>query len=214
MPLIPLHEPADAVADMVRRRVPLPSGTDPAPDGTRPVLPPGRPLQEVLAGRVSVRRFTDEPVARAELAAVLARARVAQRDQWPSAVHGDPGLRLLVAARHVSGLAAGLYDWPAADEPRPLGHRPPPETLTETYTRAPALVLVCGSVTRAAGAAAGGLLVRAGGLGYAVWLAARTHGLECSAYGAAWAPARRALATTAGTTRHLFTVAIGHPAPR
>lgn len=214
MPLIPLHEPADAVADMVRRRVPLTAAASPGPDGPRPGLPPGRPLEEVLAGRTSVRDFTDEPVRRAELDTVLARARAAQRDQWPSAVHGDPGLRLVVAALRVSGLAAGLYEWPAAGVPRPLGHRPPPDSLTGTYTRAPALVLVCGPVPRAGGAAAGGLLVRAGALGYAVWLAARTHGLECSAFGAAWAPARRAAAQADEDTRHLFTVALGHPVRR
>jgi hypothetical protein len=208
VPLIPRHEPADAVADMVRRRVPLPAAAT-GPEAPRPTLPPGRPLEEVLAGRTSVRDFTDEPVERAELAAVLARARAAQRDQWPAAVHGDPGLHLAVAARRVPGLAPGLYDWPADGTPRPFNPVPAPrDTLADTYTPAPVLVLVCGSVTRVGGAAAGGLLVRAGALGHAVWLAARTHGLECSVFGAAWAPARRAFPGS----RHLFTVALGHPA--
>lgn len=211
MPLIPLSEPAGAVADMVRRRVPLRPPTVPGPDRPRPALPPGRPLEEVLAGRTSVRHFTDEPVARAELDTVLTRARAAQRDQWPSTVHGDPGLRLVVAALHVRGLTPGLYDWPEAGAPASLGPLPPTDGPADTYTRAPALVLVCGPVT---GGAAGGLLVRAGALGYAVWLAARTHGLECSVFGAAWAPARRAAAAPGEGTRHLFTVALGHPARR
>ncbi|MET9428909.1 MULTISPECIES: nitroreductase family protein [unclassified Streptomyces] len=211
MPLIPLDEAATATAERVRRRAPFPAAAPDRRDSAVGTLTPGaRSLDEVLEGRKSVREFTDVPVARSTLLAVLDRAAAAQRRQWPADRYGDPVLQLIVAARHVEGLSKDLYAWSADGKLRPLGVPCDENALAGDYTDAPAYVFVCGSVRRVGPDALAGQMFRAGSAGYAVWLAARTHGLECSAFGAAHAPVRSAAAAVQAGARHLFTVAIGH----
>lgn len=214
MPLIPLTEPAAAMAELVRRRAPLPAaGASQTYPDVPPPVPGTVPLEEVLAGRRSVRTFTTEPLRLEELRAVLDRAAAAQQDQWPPGRYGDPGLRLLLAVRRADGLDRGLYDRSTQGTLHALGR---PDWLDEPahdYADAPVLALICGSALRVAPHAIGALLLRAGSLGYAIWLSARTYGLECSVFGAGHAPTRRAASRIRPGDRHLFTVALGHPAP-
>ncbi|GAA3849154.1 nitroreductase family protein [Streptomyces sedi] len=210
MPLIPASQAAEALTEAVRRRDPV--GPRPAGGGEENAPAPAAGwavgLAEVLAGRRSVRAFGPSPLEPGPLWEALAVAAADQRRQWPAARHGDAGLRLLVAARRVTGVAEGLYE--GAPDGAPLAEAP--DGLAEDYADAPALVFVCGGGTANAPRATPELLVRAGALGYAVWLAARTRGLECSVYGAAHAGVRRVAARARPGARHLFTVAVGHRA--
>ena len=80
--------------------------------------------------------------------------------------------------------------------------------LHESYAPAPALLLVCDTISDGPAAYQHALL-SAGALGYSAWLAARHRGLNGRLF-----PDASALATTlARTERHLFTVALGRPAP-
>lgn len=213
MPLIPVADAAEALAESVRRRTPLGPRRPGGDAGPTSVADTGRlrTLEDVLGGRRSVRAFEERPLERQRLLSVLERANATQRRQWPHACHSEAGLRLLIAARRINGLPEGLYDAP----PDRIPTTPPlavlPDGLAQDYVDAPALVLVCGDSTANAHVAAGDLLVRAGSLGYAVWLAARTHGLECSVFGAANAAVRVAAARFRPGIRHLFTVAVGYP---
>lgn len=216
MPLVPAHEPCDAVADLLRVRSPFP-GASPsdrdvaAMSGTEPSRP-AKPAAEILAGRRSVRSFADQPLHTDHLADVLRRAEQQQRAQWPVEAHGSPSMTMLVAARTLTGLEPGLYRRdPAAscltalDATVPVGLT---DGLHAAYTTAPALVLICGPVRSMPGAVYGNLLVRAGALGYAIWLAALTTGLCCSVYGGT----SESISRLSGRARaHLFTLAIGHP---
>ncbi|MCF2125861.1 hypothetical protein L1I79_05345 [Strepomyces sp. STD 3.1] len=83
--------------------------------------------------------------------------------------------------------------------------------LVADYVDAPVLVLLCAPTQHVASKAIGDLLVRAGSLGYALWLAARTHGLEATVFGGAHTPLRLVPGMAEGHGRHLFTVALGYP---
>ncbi|MET7672590.1 nitroreductase family protein [Micromonospora luteifusca] len=213
MPLIPLDEPAAALAALVRGRAPLPGVEERRPHtGAASPVTDGAPLETVLEGRRSVREFTAEPVSAATLLAVLDRAAQAQRDQWPVHRYGDPGLRLLLAVRSAEGLGRGLFTSAPDGTLRALGVPHWLDQLADDYAAAPVFALVCGSPSRVGPGAAGGLLVRVGSLGYAIWLAARTHGLECSVFGAGHYLVRQEACRLQPGARHLFTVALGHPA--
>ncbi|WFF02776.1 hypothetical protein [Micromonospora sp. WMMD964] len=215
MPLIPADVPAEALADLVRRRAPFPRVIERyAPDdGAAEPVTDGVPLAAVLEGRRSVREFTETPVAEVTLRAVLRRATRAQRDQWPVDRHPDPGLRLLLAVRRADGPGRGLFTPTPAGDLLPLGVPDWLDDLADVYADAPVFALVCGDPAGMGREAAGGLLVRIGALGYAIWLAARTHGLECAVFGAGHYLVRREAAGLRPGARHLFTVALGHPAP-
>ncbi|MFI6344455.1 nitroreductase family protein [Streptomyces sp. NPDC050560] len=217
MPLIPPAEPVAALAGFVSRRAPLPPAapTPPGAEAARAAgghAPPVRGLDAVLRGRRSVRDFGADPVGAVLLHTVLGLAHDADLAQWPPTAQGDPGLWLLLAVRAAPPLAPGAYRWEPGTGPRPLGRPLPLGELASAYADAPVLALVCGSPTRVGPEAVGGLLVRAGALGHAIWLAARTHGLDCSVYGGASAEARGAASRAVPGARHLFTVALGHPA--
>lgn len=218
MPLLPLDEPSATLARLARHR----SAPRPVPAAAAPPVRPSEvPPPAVLAGRRSVRAFADRALVDTDLARVLTAADQAQRVQWPPDRHGDPGLLLLVAAYRVDGLRSGLHAWRPAGGPGAgpsdgaLEHLTGPgwlRQLPDRYAPAPALVLVGGPVRRAGAEGYHALLVRAGALGYAVWLAARARGLECSVFGSASPEVSTALpADPAAGTAHLFTVAVGHP---
>ncbi|WP_336208731.1 nitroreductase family protein [Nonomuraea sp. LPB2021202275-12-8] len=204
MPLLALDAPSSAVTTMSRHRRP-PRGT---PSGAQVEGLTTEYPKSVLAGRRSVRRFGDRTVPVEELTDVLGTAEGAQRRQWPAGRHGDPGLTLMAAAYRVDGLPGALHVWcreTAAFDPG--GNPEWLRRLPAWFAAAPALVLVCGSINRADRIAYGQLLVQAGALGYEIWLAARSRGLECSVYGNAIHEASGALAPGG---RHLFTVALGY----
>ncbi|WP_024874353.1 nitroreductase family protein [Saccharomonospora piscinae] len=213
MPLIDAAELGHSVSELFQRRQPLPRAAEPE-DG---YPPPGShegglALEEVLAERRSVRDFGAAPVALTDLLSLLRLAESAQRKQWPAEVHGDPGLAVLVAAEHVEDLDAAIYHRDGALSLRRLEAPPWQDELVDTCPGAAAVALICGSVRQVGAPAYGGLLVRAGALGYAIWLAARTHGLECSVFGGARPAVSRLADGVRPGLRHLFTVAIGHAA--
>jgi hypothetical protein len=171
-------------------------------------------LHEVLAGRSAVRTFgARRPTARL-LAAVVALALDHDACQWPVEVHGPPP-DLLLAAQDVTGLAPGLHHWKGPDSTDGI-HAPTQPSwfrdLQHRYCAAPAMFLLHGSPLRAGADGYGDLLVRVGSLGHALWLAARTHGLEACAFGGPSPEVTALLRTTDVTERHLFTLATGYAA--
>ncbi|WP_042424733.1 hypothetical protein [Streptacidiphilus anmyonensis] len=219
MPLIAWEEPRDTIGFAVRRRTQPPppsrarmrppSVTPPAGEGFR--VGDRATLEEVLTGRRSVRDFDERTPTASLLLDVLASARRSQQQQWPVTPHGDPELGILVASCRVAGLDQGLHE-PELESGTWRRHGGPLHlpTLHNAYTAAPALVLIFGSVSDTDDSAYGGLLVRVGSLGYAVWLAARTHGLEASVFGRSSSEVTRAARQDAPGTRHLFTIALGY----
>jgi hypothetical protein len=84
-----------------------------------------------------------------------------------------------------------------------------PDEWSGAFTDAPAVVFIGGPVALTSGNSYGGLLVHAGALGYAIWLAARTHGLDCSVFGQPDHRITRAMRRQDPALRHLFTIALG-----
>ncbi|WP_405614234.1 nitroreductase family protein [Streptomyces sp. NBC_01508] len=223
MPFVAEADLERRLIDLVeRRRAGLPAAGrtgDPAgqygsPTAQLPYTEGLKPLEEVLRGRRSVREFAPRAVAARTLSDVLARAHLAQDRQWPRPRHGAAGLRTVVAAGRVAELSRGPHLWNPDSGFTPLTTSDPRsalliEELADAYTPAPAHVMICGSPRDVDPAAYAGLLVRAGALGHAIWLAARTHGLDCSLWGGASNPVTRALRDTAPADRHLFMVAMG-----
>ncbi|WUI00698.1 nitroreductase family protein [Spirillospora sp. NBC_00431] len=211
MPLIPEDELGIAIRNLFQTRGPLPvsheadPGEESPPDG-------GIPLETVLAGRRSVREFTGEAVAAGRLLDVLSLAAAFQARQWPSARHGDAGLWTLIAAHRVDGIEDGLHIWEGTGEIRPAGTAVRPADPAADATGAAAVVMICGSVRHTGGPAYGGLLVRAGALGHAICLAARTRGLDCRPFDGAGYEVTGIAGEVRAGHRHLFTVAIGHGA--
>lgn len=221
MPLIPHDEPAAAVAEAsASRRKPPRPGTPPTESlpaiggdaGQGPAAEPAR-LQDVLTGRRSVYDFDLRPVAPATLWQVMWSATAEHARQWPTARHGDPQLLTMVAARRVSRLPTGLYVFPGPAEPLWRDRPTWLDQLGTDHGDAPVLIFLGGSVLRAGSAGYSELLVQTGALGYAFWLAARTYGLECSVSGRADHRATHAAHGVRPGARHLFTVALGYPAP-
>ncbi|MFI6599167.1 hypothetical protein ACIBHX_23160 [Nonomuraea sp. NPDC050536] len=217
MPLMPDGELGETVTGLLRRPVALPFGGDGAAhDRAAPPLPANAvALEEVLAGRRSVREFDARRPALADLLGVLELAETSQRRQRPAGLGGAADLRTAVAAYGIDGLPAGLYVRDhASGELRRAGEAPWLEELRDSYAHAPTLVLICCPAGCFGADTYGQLLVRAGALGYAVWLAARTYGLDCSVYG----KANRHLAGTfmqdGIAMRHLFTIAVGYSTPQ
>lgn len=209
MPLIAETAPHDAVSEMLHSRTPFPEAEGPVAAATAtPLQGPCPLLGSAIAARRSVYRFSSDELDPADLIRVLGAAEHQQAAQWPADRHGHPGLSFLVAAHTVTGLEPGLY--PRDPVTGSLGRPTRPglvEDLRDAYVSAPALVLICGPLRATPGAAYGSLLVRAGALGYAVWLAAVSVGLSCSVYGAASASLSR---LTRHDPDHLFTVALGY----
>lgn len=209
MPLISEQELSESIGTLFERRVRPPGGY---PDRARPVPPGGRlSLDEVLAGRRSVRVFHDRSPDVDQLATVVGLAEAADARTWPAGRHGGAAPHALIAAFRVRGLERGLYV-PAREGPGfdRIGAPAWQRELAGEYADAPAIALICGPVHRAGDGAYGGVLVRAGAFGYALWLAARSHGLDCSVYGATMPAVSRQAERTAPGTAHLFTVALGY----
>jgi hypothetical protein len=214
MPLLPEREPVDLVKSVIG----VASGADRAEGETsvrwdealgRPAQEGRAPLRAVLAGRRSVREFADAGLSLDELTSVLSLAQSSQLRQWSPA--GLAGLTILAAPYRVDALGpGGLYLWNFADGRLTLLSAPSwlPE-LQEGYAAAPCILLICGTVQRAGAAGHGRLLVRAGALGHAIWLSARTYGLESSVYASTHLKVTRELRTLEHTPRHLFTLALG-----
>ncbi|SDR04494.1 nitroreductase family protein [Thermostaphylospora chromogena] len=226
MPLLPENAPVDAVKEVLGRgggAVAPPSVTARAAPGTglrtappepAPARPgPRIPLSAVLAGRRSVRRFAAAAVPAETLGSVLDLAEAAQRRQWPRAAHDPLRPDVLVAAYRVEGVPPGLHRRAPDGRLTSLGTPSWMAELPGRYTDAPCLLLICGTLHRAGADGYGGLLVRVGALGHAIWLAARTHALEASVYAGSSVEVCRELRAVEPGSRHLFTVALGYAHP-
>jgi hypothetical protein len=177
---------------------------------------PGRPIEDVLTQRRSVRAFASSAITRSDVLGAIGAARDAEEAVWPPGRHGDIGLRMLIAAFNVDGLAKGLYGTrEVSTEPLSLDSAHV-DILRKQYADAPVLILICADVNRAcrdAGQAGyPAALIRAGTAGYAAWLWSISAGLAGSVYGGASQHASAAGRQGDANLRHLFTVAIGMPA--
>lgn len=233
MPLIPRSKPVDVVAATVRSGraarpgaagTPCQQSPSPRSDPDRSTDLPMADLHEVLAGRSAVRTFgARRPTARL-VAAVVALALEHVACHWPVDVHGPPP-GLLLAAFDVAGLEPGIHRWKGSDSADGFRVLAQPSwfgDLQGRYCAAPAMFLLHGSPLRAGAGGYGDLLVRVGSLGHALWLAARTYGLDACAFGGPSPEVTALLRTSADAAdadvstdvaeRHLFTLAAGYAA--
>jgi nitroreductase len=224
MPLI--HEP-DSLRALTDARLLPRTGTARAHPAPAPCVgsgqvdgAPTRPLETVLAGRRSVRRFADGPVALADLVFLIEAAYAADLSNFATEPGGEPCL--LVAAHALEGTQTGVYHYDrfsasfSSPEAEPLGDAQLVDQVRGAYCPAPVLLLICADVTSTdpddLAYAHRRALIRAGAFGDAAWIAARTLGMECSVYGSGCRDLTRLLRRKAGLpARHLFTVAVGRP---
>jgi hypothetical protein len=167
-----------------------------------------------LIRRQATRDFQEEPQDVGRLLRSVKAGYSAERTFWPNVVHGDQDFRVLVAAFNIVGHPPGLY---LIEEREVLSMRPVDldfslEDLLPSNSNAPAVIVVCGRVGSSLDENYGGLLVRAGSFGYAVWFAAVRSGLAGCAYGGSDSLVTRSIRKVYPVHRHLFSVALGSPA--
>ncbi|WP_030908121.1 hypothetical protein [Streptosporangium amethystogenes] len=214
MALIRMTDPVEATAKAMRARQPLLTGSGTQVDATRTA--PRPPAEEMLRARVSCRDFRESEIGPAVLQRVLASAYAAEAGVWPMRVHGDPGFLTLLGASAVSGLAPGIYartpDTAGPTAYSALGGAELLADLREQYADAPALMFVTGDFARIPANASGygGLVSRAGALGYAIWQAALAEGLSASVFGRSFREVTDISRSLRPGQRHLFTVALGY----
>lgn len=167
-------------------------------------------LEPVLRGRTAVRDFAPEPLDLSTLTSVLTLAEhtyTTQRLRCP--VQTTP-LTALVGIVRVTGMPPGLYRCSTEGTYERLPHASaPPIHWSEAFTDAPAYVFIGGPVAITTPSSYAELLTHAGALGYAVWLAARTYGLDCCAYGTSNARLGQIMRQSDPVLRHMFTIVIG-----
>lgn len=175
----------------------------------------GASAPETRNGGQPATRFRDDPLSIGQIRATLTSAYADQQAHWPPAVHHDLGLSMLLAAFRVATLSPDVYP---AGPPGTGRFAAVPATGLLTALRqhgnAPALLLVCGDLDAACRAGGesgyGSLLVRAGAMAHAAWLAAVGAGLAGHTCGRATRLGCEAARQAFGTgSRHLVTVAIG-----
>jgi len=167
-------------------------------------------VERLLRKRHAVRSFDCQDLPAEQLAQIMGTARDCYRAQWPAA--GDD-LCLLLTTRSASGPGNGAVhsvdlSAPPRTDPVPVGDC---HELPQLYADAPALLLVCGDLGGPAAAAYPDLLVRAGALGHAIWLAGLAAGLDGCVFGRAHHRISQLAHQVRPGYRHLFTVALGHP---
>jgi len=176
---------------------------------------PGAFAPETRNGAQPATRFRDDPVSIEQIRATLTGAYVDQQALWPPAVHHDLGLAMLLVAFRVATLSPDVYQ---AGPPGTGTFAAVPVTGMLTPLRqhgdAAALLLVCGDLDAACRAGGesgyGSLLVRAGAMAHAAWLAAVGTGLSGHTCGRAARLGNEAARQAFGSgSRHLVTVAIG-----
>ncbi|GIH75824.1 nitroreductase family protein [Planobispora longispora] len=211
--------------DRARPVGPRGAGTDLAP--VRPVAAPpaDRPLEDILADRVSIRDYADRAVPVEVIAASLAAAFRMDREGWPDDCAAGHELGVLVAARTVAGLGQAVY---RADEDGarlvPLaglaadGRAAEEMVLQIEYAASPVILAVTGSLSTAlARHGAHGhrsLMARASGLAYAALIHASAYGLVGSVFAGFLQSGLRPLVDLDGyRQRQLFAVSLGYPRP-
>jgi hypothetical protein len=126
----------------------------------------------------------------------------------------DPAVVVMIEAARVTHLRRGLYTagptGKTVFEPLPGAAQSP--DVSREYGSAPALLHVCGDLVAACqrgGSGYSALLVRAGALGEAAWLAAVSAGLAGATYARSSYRVTEAVRPLGQGLRHLLTVAIG-----
>lgn len=185
--LIPVASVAPGTVDSLATGA-VAAGPGPAADLRR--------LLDIMS-RPPATAFAETPVPGAVLADIVATA----RRTTPLAGHHEPVAYVALAGGVYRADGSGTLAGPiAGDEVR--------RELQRSYPPAPALLLLCGSVT----GSHRGALLSAAALGYSAWLAARQRGLDGRLF-----PDASALVTAVARAdrddgrRHLFTVALGQP---
>lgn len=160
-----------------------------------------------------MREFSREPLPWNALSNVLRLAEWSLTRAWPARDGLPPRpLTTMLGLERVEGTRSGLYGMPAEGNVPASRHMADiPSEVTHNYVDAPALVFVGGPVAAVTGSSYGELLTRAGAYGHAVWLAARSHGLECSVFALPNYRVTEAMRHQDASMRHLFTVAVGRP---
>ncbi|MEU2158858.1 nitroreductase family protein [Streptomyces sp. NPDC019396] len=180
------------------------------------------PLESLLRRRASTRTYAPTPIAVEELAAVVDRAASFDRDAWPDHDAGAE-LEFLVAARHVTGLPAGIYLYSSARSEfvrladLPAGDAAEELVLQLEFAHAPAIVMVCGplaaSLDRHGEHGHRLLLTRAGAAAHTAWLTALDRGLVGSIFAGFLSSALTPLVPVDGyRSAQLLAFACGHPA--
>ncbi|MFW6692178.1 nitroreductase family protein [Streptomyces sp. MAR4 CNX-425] len=210
MTLLRLADAVDHVDD-VRRRAPAassaagrPQPAEGPPDGGGPPRPPA--LGEMFSRRRTIHEFTAEPAAGEQLQPLLTAA-FATHGLVRPAPAGKPEYAVIAVRRSAERDFRGIYATAGATEP--LADESWLPLLSDYYTDAAVLFLVCGSV-RGARADYARHLVGAGALGHALWLAALSAGLGGRVFGRSCHPATVAARRQRADMRHLLTLAVGH----
>jgi SagB-type dehydrogenase family enzyme len=148
----------------------------------------GRSVGDVLKGRRSVRRYTNEPVSLEQLSTMLAFAQRGDVHEWPEETRNEQPLRFMVLARRLQTLDPGVYEYDLARESIvSVREGLQPEDLAKLYVQdefalAPVAIWITASL--AAACARHGafghrqLLLRAGAAGNRLWMAGMGMGLE------------------------------------
>ncbi|MFG2719316.1 nitroreductase family protein [Streptomyces sp. NPDC048416] len=197
MPIVPEGEFFARVLDSLTS--PLQAATATA---TTPVPPRlGRPVEQVLSTRRSVRSFTAQPVSRDCVEAI---------GQAALDIGGDTSL--IISARRIEEVSVGSYLFSRGTGLTPASglHLGPVERV---YADAAVLLMICGDLATACDrdgvAGYSRLLVQAGAAGHAAWLTAVSLGLHGSVHGRSFSETDEAVRRSFGWS-HLFTLAIGH----
>ncbi|WP_327108295.1 hypothetical protein [Nonomuraea glycinis] len=217
MPLIPVDAPLEAVRQALLARQPLLGRADTAAPH-REAEPPAV-WREDIAGKNSCGRLRADPVALPVLRHVVGAATAMVAETWPVDAHGDPGFLTVLGAWDVDDLKPGFYtcspDTADTGGCRLLAGAELLPGLRERYVQAPALLLLTGDFERippGADAAYGSLVSRVGALGHAIWRTALAEGLAASLFGRTSREVTGLVSRLQPGQRHLFTVALGHPA--
>jgi SagB-type dehydrogenase family enzyme len=181
----------------------------------------GRLLGEVLAGRRSVRIYTDDPVSLAQLSTILGYAHRWDAAEWRSVERGEEALKFTVLANNVEGLEPGVYAYePVSHELISLRGALSTEESMDLFAQsefAEAPVTVWISANLAAACSRAGsfghrrLLIRAGAAGHRLWMASLALGMAgCMVAGVIPGAARRRLGMDGYTNASLLAFAAGH----
>jgi SagB-type dehydrogenase family enzyme len=147
----------------------------------------GRLLSDVLARRVSVRRFAQEPVVLDHLSTMLFCAQQGDAEDWPDEQAEEHRLNFLVIASRFKGAEPGVYSYDARRnrllwlKPAPAQQQKSELFVQREFTQAPAVVWIYGNLAGAcARHGAFGhrlLLLRAGAAGHRLSTAAGALGV-------------------------------------
>lgn len=173
----------------------------------------GQSVEPLLRRRRATRKFSRVAPAQERVRKIITAAYAVDRSQWYAGEGQE--LSLLLTTSSLPDVPPGLHLCDSRDGAPSARLRGPDllPALHDSYVDAPALLFVCGDVRAAAhddsGTGYGALLMRAGALGYALWLAAVADGLAGCVYGRPSAAVTAAARELGPGMRHLFTVALG-----